>query len=103
MNRRYRIAFFTKSKGRTFYTTYILRALTRCGCDVRRVNMGALRRKVGAQWAARWTPQRITRFAPDPNYTGEELERCLTELGFIVRRTPSNRHLNYGLLHAWRE
>ncbi len=40
--------------------------------------------------------------ADDPRYTGEELERVLADSGFHVRRLPSRRHENYGLLHARR-
>ncbi len=65
MSERYRIAFFTKHKRRTLYTTYIIEALRRSGCDVRRINMRALCRYVGRSLADKITRRYVDRFSPD--------------------------------------
>jgi hypothetical protein len=62
---RYRIAFFTKSKNTTLYTSYVIWALRRAGCKVLRVNMAKLRRHLGAKLADRLTRRRVDRFRPD--------------------------------------
>lgn len=65
MNRRHRIAFFTKHKRRTLYTSYIIRALRRVGCDVCRVNMAATRRYLGRPLADKVVRRHVDRFRPD--------------------------------------
>lgn len=65
MDRPYRIAFFTKSKRKTLYTTYVIRALRRSGCEVRRVNMRAVCRYVGRSLADRIVRAHVDRFSPD--------------------------------------
>lgn len=61
----YRIAFFTKSKRKTQYTTYIIRALRRSGCRVKRVNMVALRRYIGPSLTDKLVRRYVDRFSPD--------------------------------------
>lgn len=65
MGKRHRIAFFSKSKSRTMYTTYVIRALRRIGCDVRHINMGTIRRYVGRSLADKLVRSYLDRFEPD--------------------------------------
>lgn len=60
-----RIAFFTKSKSTTLYTTFIIRALERVGCRVLSVNVSSLRRLYGKSRADVLVRRRIDRFQPD--------------------------------------
>ncbi len=62
---RRRLAFFSKSKRRTLYTHFIIRALERCGCDVLHVNMIAYRRFVGRRLADCVVSRHVEGFQPD--------------------------------------
>jgi spore maturation protein CgeB len=65
MKHDYRVAFFTKHKRKTLYTTYVIRALRRIGCEVRRVNMAAVRRYVGRSLADKIVRRYVDSFKPD--------------------------------------
>ena len=65
MDKAYRVAFFTKHKRKTLYTTYVIRALERIGCTVRRVNMAAVRRYLGRYLADKIVRRYVDSFRPD--------------------------------------
>ena len=61
----YRIAFFSKSKSRTLYTTFVMGGLQRLGCTVWHVNQNVLRRRLGRRIAHAWTCRSVRRYRPD--------------------------------------
>ncbi|MEM7164399.1 MAG: glycosyltransferase [Planctomycetota bacterium] len=60
-----RVAFFTKSKRTTLYTTFIIRALRRIGCKMLSINMSSLRRLYGQSGANAIARRRLDNFRPD--------------------------------------
>jgi len=61
----HRILFFSKRKRRTLYTSFIVRALRRIGCDVVHVDLGARRRWLGRALADRSVRRMAARYRPD--------------------------------------
>ena len=65
MDHKHRVVFFTKNKRGTLYTTYIIRALRRIGCDVQRINMVRIRRYLGRSLADKLVRRYVDRLGPD--------------------------------------
>jgi hypothetical protein len=61
----HRILFFSKRKRRTLYTSFIVAALRRIGCEVVHVDLGARRRWLGRALADRSVRSLAGRFRPD--------------------------------------